>query len=84
MSNEREVPRLNVRQPGKVILDDSPEYVPVDDITVDDILELIDLDDPTLAILGIDRDSAVKINETIARLREEYYGKTDGNSEEAD
>lgn len=75
MSNEREEPRLKIRQPGVEIEDDSPEYVPVDDITFDDIFKLVDVDDPALAVLGIDRDRVASMNETIARIRREYYEK---------
>lgn len=75
MSKKSRAPRLKVRQPGKEIEDDSPEYVPVDDITFEDIFGHVDEDDPDLAVLGISKDRIRKINKTMADIRAEYYEK---------
>lgn len=75
MSKKSRAPRLKVRQPGKKIEDDSPEYVPVDDITFEDIFGDVEEDDPGLAVLGISKERIREINKSIAGIREKYYEK---------
>lgn len=75
MSKKSRAPRLKVRQPGKDFSDEDSEYVPVDDITFDDIFKPVDENNPALEALGIDRERVKGMNETIARIRKEYYDK---------
>ena len=76
MKKKIRAPRLKVRQPNKEYKDDSPEYVPVDDITFEDIVKQIDPKNPALKALGISEEQVLKINEALARVKEEYDGKT--------
>jgi hypothetical protein len=75
MSKKSRAPRLKVRQPNKEYEDDSPEYVPVDDITFDDIIKVIDPNNPALEALGISKERAAEINATLEPMRKKYNGK---------
>lgn len=76
MKKKSRAPRLKIRQPNKQFTDDSPEYVPVDDITFEDIIKQIDPNNPALEALGIDKARVAEINATLARIKKEYDEKT--------
>ena len=63
MKKKSRAPRLKVRQPNKEYKDDSPEHVPVDDITFEDIVKQIDPKNPALKALGISEEQVLKIND---------------------
>lgn len=75
MSKKSRAPRLKVRQPNKEYEDDSPEYVPVDDITFDDIMKIIDPKNPALEALGISEERASEINAALEPMRKKYNAK---------
>jgi hypothetical protein len=75
MSKRSKAPRLKVRNPGKSYLDENPEYVPVDAISVDDILKEVTLDDPALKALGISKEQVANINAVLKSLKEKRDGK---------